>query len=234
MQATSKSLHIVAGVLVFALASAAQATVNGLTGIPDTLQEGVAFNGTVATFTSADSAFNATINWGDATTTPGSIVAAGAGSFNVNGAHIYAEEGNFTVSITVQDTTDSTSGSATAAFNVTEADSLTPSPLTITPVEGVPFNGTVANFSDTYTGNVASDFVAIINWGDATISAGTVSGGGGSWSVSGSHTYADQGSYVVTVTLSDDAPGTASAIATGAANVSDAPLNATGTNVTST
>jgi hypothetical protein len=220
--------------VLFALAFAAQATVTGLTGIPDTLQEGVAFNGTVANFTSADSAFNATIDWGDGTTTPGTVVAAGAGSFNVNGLHTYAEEGNFTVSIDVTDTTDSTSGSTTAAFTVTEADSLTPSPVTFAPVEGAPFNGTVANFTDTYSGNVATDFVATINWGDGTTTPGTITGGGASYSVSGSHTYAEEGNYVVTVTLSDDAPGTASATAVSAANVTDAALIASGTNVTST
>ncbi|HSU84716.1 MAG TPA: hypothetical protein VLR69_20040, partial [Thermoanaerobaculia bacterium] len=54
-------------------------------------------------------------------------------------------------------------------------------------------------------------------------SAGTVSGGGGSFVVSGSHTYTAGGKFFVTVTLADDAPGTATATVTSTANV-QAPI----------
>jgi hypothetical protein len=50
------------------------------------------------------------------------------------------------------------------------------------------FSGTVATFTDTYTGNTASDFAATISWGDGAHSAGTVSYLAGAISVSGSHT----------------------------------------------
>ncbi|HXW26291.1 MAG TPA: pentapeptide repeat-containing protein, partial [Xanthobacteraceae bacterium] len=79
-------------------------------------------------------------------------------------------------------------------------------------------NVQVATFSDTYTGSTASDFEAIINWGDGTTTAGTVSGSGGAFTVDGSHTYADGGNFDVTVTAFDEPPGTA--IATGAAAAS--------------
>src|SRR5207248_2448850 len=58
-----------------------------------------------------------------------------------------------------------------------------------------------------------------INWGDGTASTGTVSGGNGSFLVSGNHTYTGTGQKTVAVTLTDDAPGTASAMANSTANV---------------
>lgn len=62
-------------------------------------------------------------------------------------------------------------------------------------VEGANFtNGTVATFSDLNPGAVA-DYTAVIHWGDGTDSTGTISGSGGSFTVTGSHTYAEEGSY---------------------------------------
>src|SRR4029077_14902340 len=71
-----------------------------------------------------------------------------------------------------------------------------------------------------FPGTVRSDFTATIQWGDATTTAGTVTGGGGTFTVSGTHTYAASGPFSVTVTLADDPPGTATATATSTANVS--------------
>jgi nitrate reductase NapE component len=72
--------------------------------------------------------------------------------------------------------------------------------------------------------NVPGDFVATINWGDTTTTAGVVSGGAGVFSVSGSHTYSVAGPFPVTVTLAEDAPGTATATAVSSAAVALALL----------
>ena len=77
----------------------------------------------------------------------------------------------------------------------------------------------LASFADVYTGNTPSDFTATINWGDGTTTAGTVAGGNGIFTVSGSHTYTSAGQDTVTVTLADDAPGTATASAISTVNV---------------
>jgi hypothetical protein len=61
--------------------------------------------------------------------------------------------------------------------------------------------------------------VATIDWGDATTSAGTVSGSAGSYQVTGTHTYAGSGTFSVVVTFSDDPPGTATAQVTSTAHV---------------
>ncbi len=81
----------------------------------------------------------------------------------------------------------------------------------------------MATFTDADTASMppATSCGEYINWGDGTTSAGTVTGGGGTFTVSGSHTYATSGSFPVTVTLTDDAPGTATATVTSTANVAD-------------
>jgi PKD repeat protein len=63
---------------------------------------------------------------------------------------------------------------------------------------------TPATFSDAGTGDTHG---AIIDWGDGTVAAGTVSEANGSGSVAGSHAYAAAGTYTVTVTLTDDDGG---------------------------
>src|SRR5206468_1479827 len=94
-----------------------------------------------------------------------------------------------------------------------------------------------ATFSSTYTGNVASDFAAVISWGDATTSTGSVTGSAGNFTVLGGHSYADEGNFTVTVSISEDGdPGaTATATATSTATVSDNDiLTATGSDVSAT
>lgn len=71
---------------------------------------GVAFSGTVATFTDAYPGgtvgdFAATINWGDGVTSAGTITTAGnAAGFVVTGSHVYAEAGTDKLVITITDT----------------------------------------------------------------------------------------------------------------------------------
>ena len=189
------------------------------------IPEGAAFNGAVASFSDADTtktaaSFTATINWGDGTTTAGTVT-GGSGSFTLSGQHTYADEGSFPFTATVTETgPGGATASAMATATVTEADALAGTPLTFAAQAGTSFMGAVATFTDANTANVAGDFTATINWGDGTTTPGTVSGGGGAFTVSGSHTYAAAGSFSVRVTLTDDAPGTATAAATSTANVS--------------
>jgi hypothetical protein len=184
---------------------------------------------TVATFTdslTSDTAgeFSATIDWGDGVTTAGTVTGSN-GSFTVKGGHTYADEGSDPAVVTLTHTADQASATASGSVVVGEGDVLTAHGMTFRPKAGQPFTGTVATFSDTYTGNVPGDFTATIDWGDGTTTAGTVSGGSGTLSVSGTHTYAHPGHENVTVTLNDDAPGTATATAHSAANVSTLARN---------
>lgn len=58
------------------------------------------------------------------------------------------------------------------------------------------------------TSDIASSLSATISWGDGSSSSfGTISGSSGSFSVSGSHTYASAGSVTITVTVSNASTG---------------------------
>ena len=104
--------------------------------------------------------------------------------------------------------------------------------VAVSAVEGQAFSGTVATFTDPDSSDPsdsAANDTAAIDWGDGNSTAGTITSlGGGKYSVSGSHTYADEGTPTVTVSISDpDDPG-GPATAPAAATVSDAALTATG------
>src|SRR4029450_11666736 len=103
---------------------------------------------------------------------------------------------------------------------------------TVNSVEGAPYAGVVATFTDPDTTATASEYSATINWGDGTApTAGAISGPtGGPFSVTGTHTYIEEGTYAITIVITDvDNPtnvATATSIATGA----DAPPAARCTN----
>jgi hypothetical protein len=174
---------------------------------------------TIATFTDSNtsdlaSGFTATINWGDTTTSTGTITGSN-GSFVVTGGHTYAGEGTAPVSVTITRTADSTQVSPSANVTVGENDALTGHGTTVSADSSLSINGTLATFTDTDTVSPASDFTASINWGDGKTSNGAVSGSNGSFQVSGTHTYAPgtSGQDTVAVTLTDNSPGTATATA---------------------
>lgn len=203
---------------------------DALSGSPVTFhaQAGVAVTTTVASFADALSAavpgdFTATIDWGDATASAGSVV-GGGGSFQVNGTHTYAATGNFSVTVTLS---DDAPGTATATTVSTAIVSNTPLGVTVTNFstpEHAAFNGNVGTFFDVDTTRTAASFSANVDWGDGTTTAGTVSGASGSFAVSGAHAYADEGSYTVTLSVAENAPGTATGSATGTATVTDADV----------
>ncbi len=167
--------------------------------------------------------FTSTINWGDGTTTAGTIVGSN-GSFTVDGGHTYADEGNFSVVASLVRTSDNDTGTGSGSVAVAEHDALSGTGTAIAGKSHEAFNNvTVATFTDTDTAASASDFDGTIDWGDGTTTAGTVVGSNGSFTVSGTHTYATSGQDTITVTLADDAPGTATATATTTATISPGP-----------
>ena len=195
--------------------------------------EGGSPSGAIATFTDLDpndnaSEYTVTIDWGDGSTGPGTVIKTGAGAFSVSGSHSYGEEGPRTVGVTVKDAGGST---ATATQAITVADApLTPGgPLTRRGTEGRPLRAAaVAAFHDAFAGATVADYsAATINWGDGTSSAGTISPApGGRWQVGGSHTYREEGHYATTVVVTDR--GGAMMTAHGTSIIADAPLHAYG------
>jgi hypothetical protein len=200
--------------------------------------EGMSFTGAVATFTDTDASatvnnFTASIAWGDGTTSAGTVQATNNG-FQVSGGHTYADEGSPSVSVTINDI-DGSSATATSTAQVADNDALSANGYNLSGTEGNQLNGIVATFTDvTYPTNSPSDFTANINWGDGASSAGTVTSQGNLFVVRGSHTYGEEGSYSIKVTIQDDGGAAATANTTSTASIADAPLTATGTPVGAT
>jgi uncharacterized delta-60 repeat protein len=188
--------------------------------------EGVLFSGQVATFLDNDpnapsSDFSASIDWGDGTTSAGTISQPGGiGTvFVVNGAHIY----NGIAQDAVIHIADLDGSSAAVSDPVTIADALLAAVGTSLQVaEGAPFSGQVATFTDANPNALLTNFTqgsgkAIINWGDGNTSSGTITQPGGPGTVliaSGNHTFAEEGSRTITVTIVDAGGSIASASAT--------------------
>ena len=188
-------------------------------GVPITPTASTLFDGQVAYFADLKPSFSpgaVQINWGDKTpldTTTGTIVPPieiAAGVFDlVDGSHIYANPGVYTVTVTVLNANDSsqsesTSLTATVTSGVLTILAPTPSRGTASSAHRLVSNGnpvTVANFLDPNQNDTAAGYTALINWGDGKSSAGKVSGGKGVFSVSADHTYANPALYTFTVTV---------------------------------
>src|SRR6202035_2294670 len=104
-----------------------------------------------------------------------------------------------TVSL-VDDAPGTATGTATSTATVTALSGhmvLT----SATEATALPNSTAVATFSDSSGTDTAGSFTATIDWGDGVTTAGTVVGSGGSFTVEGGHTYADEGSNPASVTL---------------------------------
>jgi hypothetical protein len=162
--------------------------------------QGSLFTGAVATFLDPGGAetpdsYAASIDWGDGSTTSGNITPSG-NSFTVTGSHTY-RPGQISAFLRVTVTGgDNPSGVGAAPVVWMPVVSV----LAIHPKEGLLFNGPVATFTDP-AGGPPSNYVASINWGDGSpITAGTITLSGGTFTVSGSHTYSEEGAPILQVT----------------------------------
>jgi hypothetical protein len=107
-----------------------------------------------------------------------------------------------------------------------------PTALTVNPVEGLKFEGTVARFTDPEPSSGASDYAVTIKWGDGEEEQGSLAkveedAGGTVFGVVAHHVYKEEGEYPLDVRIKDvDTP---SLIVTdhSKALVSDAALHAT-------
>src|SRR5581483_1953226 len=184
---------------------------DALSGTPLTFhaRAGVSFSTTVATFSDTLTAtpasdFTATIDWGDATTSAG-VVSGGSGAFQVSGTHTYAATGNYPVMVTLSDDAPGTATATTTSTAVINNSNLSVTATNFSAAEYTSFTGSVGSFTDVDTTKTAADFTATIDWGDGVTSSATVSGGSGSFTLSGPHTYADEGSYTVTLNVAENA-----------------------------
>ncbi|MBV9280122.1 MAG: PQQ-binding-like beta-propeller repeat protein, partial [Chloroflexi bacterium] len=119
-------------------------------------------------------------------------------------------------------------GDLLVAYATAQAPTVSGTALSAT--EGAAFNGAVATFTD--PNPAPSGDTATIAWGDGTTTTATVAANNsGGYSVTGSHTYAEDGTFSATVTVSN---GALSGTATSTATVTDAGLASSGYVLTGT
>ena len=188
---------------------------------------------TVASFLDPDPSdtvanFQALITWGNGNATIGTIE-GGNGAFTVSGTNTYGAQSTYTTNVTVVSTNGGLDGVASGIANIGPTSTYGLIGQRFTANAALPFNVTVATFTDATLSDTSSDFSAIIAWGDGQTSQGTVSGGNGEFSISGSHVYAVPGTDSVTVTLVDQHNSTSFTMST--ANVTGPVLTPLATTI---
>ena len=121
-----------------------------------------------------------------------------------------------------------------APFSVSGVTLLPDISLTASSFSAVEGNATtpttqLATFTDGPSTAPASDFTASVNWGDGStpcVCSITQSSSGSPYVVTGSHLYAEEGTYTPKVTITDNALSLNTATASGTASVADAALTA--------
>jgi hypothetical protein len=185
---------------------------------------------TVATFTDASgeplSDYSANIDWGDSQSAAGVITFAN-GVFTVQGSHTYAEESaGYRVTVTIHHDA-APDAIATSTAIVTDAPVVATGGFSVNAVEGITSSPqTLATFTDPAGAEALADYSATISWGDMNSSAGQITFAGGVFTVSGSHTYTEEGPYTITVTVHHDSAADVST--TSVASVSDQPVRGSG------
>ena len=213
------------------ISSAATVASSGADAI--SVQEGTPFSGVLAKYCGpAGAPTSVRVDWGDKTpTTSGSVAGIGGGCWTVSASHTYREASASPYTFTV------TPAPATWGAAVSGHASVTDAPVSATwDTAAVAAAGTSLNISSVrlavvHDGNASApacassgpcDVSATVNWGDGKTSPGTVVGaGGGNLAITGSHTYADPGDFVITVTAIDK--GGAAAQASGVYQVTGPP-----------
>jgi len=179
---------------------------------------GQSFTGTVATFTDTNTSattanFTAIINWGDGTTTTGTVTVDPNGGFDVTGTHTYSnasQQGSpsssgdpdapfnffggkqvYLITVMISDNVSNTAATALSLAKVAPVPPVIEAiGQNVSAVSGQSVTATVATFTDSNTSAVASDFTATIHWGDGSSSVGTVTADpNGGFDVTGTHTY---------------------------------------------
>ncbi len=174
----------------------------------------------------AGETFAYTVDWGDGSpvdsgtaliNTPGGPGMPTRGSFDAS--HVYADNGDYTVALTVEDD-DGGTDTATWAVHVNNvAPTVTPAAEQFLDEGGTLILADVATFTDPGFRHapLGSDetFIYTIDWGDGSSADSGVAlidspgepGAATVGSFDGSHTYVDNGVYPVTLTVTDDDGG---------------------------
>ena len=173
---------------------------------PQTSVEGASQSFSLGSFADPDGGpWTVDVSWGDGM--PHTVFTATAPGTITPQNHTYGEEGAYTGTITVTDTSDGQFDSELFSVNVADADLTAGATVLQAGKSGVPFSGVeVGSFTDANPGAPVTDFSGVTDWGDGSpTSLATFSNTGpGAFNVTGSHTYAKPGVYTVTTNVVDD------------------------------
>jgi virginiamycin B lyase len=182
-------------------------------GVDGTATAGATSSLTLASFVdlsgnTAASDYHATIDWGDGTTSAGTITPNSQGGFDVSASHAWAIGGT-DVTVTITDVRPASADpGGLAGRTATATTSITsPAPPTqgtgvdVSAISGQLFTGVVAHYTGVLL-NSLSSYSANIDWGDGHFTSGVIAPDGqGGVSITGSHRYGAQGSYMISTNL---------------------------------
>ncbi len=193
------------------------------------------------------------VSWGDGTA-DSTFTATSPTSLGTL-SHTYAEEGSETVTVKVTDTADGKTASKTFTVTVTDppvtVDANSGGTLTtIAEGQSTPSGTVVGTFTD--TGNpsgtfdptqtsVEPEYVVVITWGNGSTdtvdsfnnpAAFNFTGGGTFQVLAPAHTYGEEGTYNISLTVTHDALSAVGPTQTASIVVSDPPVLANGVAVT--
>ncbi len=214
------------------------ATVSGTPGAPLTGVLVATFMDTGVPGTPSD--YTASIDWGNGTTSAAtSITSQGTPNgvvFSVFGTNTYATAGTYPLTVTITKTASGATAIASgqAVISAAAVGTITPGTATALSVNtGVPLAAAsvIGTFTSSNTSEPASDFSAVIDWGDGSpTSIGTVVAGtpAGTFNVEGTHTYAKNGTYTPTILLTQSGGSTLTLTSPATATITVTDLAVTG------
>ncbi len=220
---------------VFGSITVDDAPLNAGDGLYTTVIEGTSLASVqVATFSDSDpyasssiDSYTASVDWGDGSSvdTYGTVVVDGN---SVYGTHTYENDGVYSVVATVYDNETNTSVLVYGSVTVDDA-LLTPVYLdavgqSFTATEGADTGSVeLASFTVSDTTVTVDNLSVSVDWGDGLATSVVAEGADGYFSVTADHMYADAGSYLVTVSVTDETTNLTQ-ITRATATVGEVPL----------
>ena len=149
----------------------------------------------------SDGPWEVVVDWGDGSAIEQPANATAVGSLGTAG-HAYADDGEYTVTVTVLDK-DEESGSAEFTVTVANVAPAVTAPANQSSDEGESKAFTLGSFTDP---GADGDWSVSVDWGDGSAATEFTAASPGPLGTR-SHTYADSGPYTVTVTVTEAGAG---------------------------